>query len=83
MVSRYETGQAVPRLETLGRLLEGMEASPTALGWALEAVREEPSGPLVLPADLPSAERAALQTAAILLCEVGRALAGRPPVPSR
>lgn len=84
MVSRYETGQAVPRLDTLGRLLEAMEVSPTALGWALQVVQEGAApGPLDLPAELPSAERAALQTTALLLGELGRALAVRPPAPRR
>jgi transcriptional regulator with XRE-family HTH domain len=47
-VSRVESGQANPRVETLGRLLAALDVTPLGLGFALAAVDN-----LLLPANLP------------------------------
>ncbi|MEM7482376.1 MAG: helix-turn-helix transcriptional regulator [Acidobacteriota bacterium] len=83
MVSRYERGEAMPQLATLGRLLEGMEASLILLGHALRVVRGEPgeNEPLRLSAELPAAEVEALRTTAVVLRKLIRS--SRPEEPSQ
>jgi transcriptional regulator with XRE-family HTH domain len=47
-VSKVESGQANPNVETLGRLLSALDITPLGLGFALAAVDN-----LLLPANLP------------------------------
>lgn len=62
-LSRLERETLQPKLETLGRVLQALEADPLDFGLALRLERGETCG-LDLPEDLSEEERAALTLAA-------------------
>ena len=69
MLSRYENGDSVPRLETLARLLHAMGAKFTDLAQALARITqaEGEADPVLAPKDSPRADSAEAKSLKVLL----------------